>query len=179
MIVLFGLAGSGKSVQGQLLAARLGWRWLSIGQLLRDTKDRKIHRALRRGALVDNKITNHIMRIAINRAGRDVSGEVLDGFPRDLEQAVWLVKNDYKIDVAVVLDVPRRELVKRLHIRGRADDTSAEVIEQRFEVFEKEIQPIRQLLEDHGTKFVDIDGVGTVGEIHDRIMKEVEKCLPA
>ena len=36
MIVFFGPAGAGKSVQGQMLAARNGWRWLSAGQLLRD-----------------------------------------------------------------------------------------------------------------------------------------------
>ena len=34
MIVFFGPAGAGKSVQGQLLAARNNWRWLSAGQLL-------------------------------------------------------------------------------------------------------------------------------------------------
>ena len=39
MIIFFGPAGSGKSVQGQLLSARHGWRWLSAGQLLRDSKD--------------------------------------------------------------------------------------------------------------------------------------------
>ena len=176
MILLFGLAGSGKSVQGQLLAARLGWRWLSIGQLLRDTKDRKIHKALRKGVLVDNKITNHIMRIAISRAERELGGEILDGFPRDVEQAEWLVKNDYRIDLAIVLNVPRKELLQRLHIRGRADDASLEVIEQRFKVFDNDITMIRQILESHGTKFVSIDGTGTIGETHDKIMKEVEKC---
>ena len=38
MIVFFGPAGAGKSVQGQILAARHGWRWLSAGQLLRYTR---------------------------------------------------------------------------------------------------------------------------------------------
>ena len=39
MIVFFGPAGAGKSVQGNLLAARNDWRWLGAGQLLRDSKD--------------------------------------------------------------------------------------------------------------------------------------------
>ncbi|MDR0397610.1 MAG: nucleoside monophosphate kinase [Candidatus Nomurabacteria bacterium] len=176
MILLFGMAGSGKSTQGQLLAARFGWRWLSIGQLLRDTKDRKIHRALRKGKLVDNKVSEHLVRIAVNRAERELGGEVLDGFPRDVEQALWLAKSDYKIDLAVIINVPRRELLKRLHIRGRADDISPEVVEQRFNIFESDIAKIRAILEEHGTKFAEVDGVGTVGEIHDRIVREVEKC---
>ena len=41
MIVLFGLAGSGKSLQGETLANKYGWRWMSIGQLLRDLNDSK------------------------------------------------------------------------------------------------------------------------------------------
>ena len=32
MFILFGPAGSGKSLQGQILAEKYGWRWLSIGQ---------------------------------------------------------------------------------------------------------------------------------------------------
>ncbi|MDR0591371.1 MAG: nucleoside monophosphate kinase [Candidatus Nomurabacteria bacterium] len=180
MILLFGLAGSGKSTQGQLLAARMGWRWLSIGQLLRDTTDKKLRRkiqaAQRKGKLVDNKISTHMVRIAVNKAEREVGGEVLDGFPRDLEQAEWLAHGDYPVDLAIVLNVPKRNLLKRLHIRGRADDASAEVIEQRFKVFEGDISAIRQVLEGRGAKFVEVDGVGTVGEVHDRVMKEVEKC---
>jgi adenylate kinase len=42
MIVFFGPAGAGKSVQGQILAARYNWRWLSTGQLLRDSHDPKV-----------------------------------------------------------------------------------------------------------------------------------------
>jgi adenylate kinase len=51
MIVFFGPPGAGKSVQGQLLAARQGWRWLSTGQLLRDTKDPEIAKILLSGKL--------------------------------------------------------------------------------------------------------------------------------
>ena len=53
MIVFFGPAGAGKSVQGQMLAARNGWRWLSAGQLLRDTRDPELFAQMRTGGLVD------------------------------------------------------------------------------------------------------------------------------
>ena len=35
MILLFGPPGAGKSMQGQMLAARQGWKWLSTGEMLR------------------------------------------------------------------------------------------------------------------------------------------------
>ncbi len=42
MILFFGPAGAGKSVQGQMIAARHGWRWISTGQLLREPHDLEI-----------------------------------------------------------------------------------------------------------------------------------------
>ena len=35
MILLFGPTGAGKSLQGQMLAVRQGWKWLSTGEMLR------------------------------------------------------------------------------------------------------------------------------------------------
>ena len=58
MIVFFGPAGAGKSVQGQMLAARNGWRWLSAGQLLRDTRDPELFAQMRTGGLVDPEKVN-------------------------------------------------------------------------------------------------------------------------
>ena len=37
MIVLLGLAGSGKGTQGKALSELFGWKWLSVGQVIRDT----------------------------------------------------------------------------------------------------------------------------------------------
>ena len=53
MIVFFGPAGAGKSVQGNLLAARNDWRWLGAGQLLRDSKDPELLAQMSTGQLVD------------------------------------------------------------------------------------------------------------------------------
>ena len=39
MILLFGPPGAGKSMQGQMLAARQGWKWLSTGEMLRRSND--------------------------------------------------------------------------------------------------------------------------------------------
>lgn len=63
MVVFFGPAGAGKSVQGQILAARHGWRWLSSGQLLRDSRDPEIVEIMRSGALVGNKQINEVVSI--------------------------------------------------------------------------------------------------------------------
>ena len=90
MILFFGPAGAGKSVQGQLLSARHGWRWLSTGQLLRDSHDPELHKIMSTGALVPSEVTNRLMGEAIVRS-QDIAHLILDGYPRNMEQAQWLI----------------------------------------------------------------------------------------
>lgn len=176
MIVFFGPAGAGKSVQGQILAARHGWRWLSSGQLLRDSRDPEIVEQMRKGTLVSSEQTNEVIADALERA-KDIDNVILDGYPRKLEQAKWLVETQPRheriISVAIVLEVPRAELEKRLKVRGRIDDT-AEVIEERLNIYRKEIYPILTYLTEQKVKITHVDGTGTVGEVHDRIEAELE-----
>lgn len=177
MIVFFGPAGAGKSVQGQILAARHGWRWLSSGQLLRDSKrDPELVKQMHSGELVSSDMVNEIVADALERA-KDIDHVILDGYPRKLEQAKWLIKTHDRhkrpISLAVVLEVPRAELEKRLKVRGRIDDT-AEVIEERLNIYRQEIYPILTYLTEAKVKITHIDGTGTVGKVHDRIEAELK-----
>ena len=176
MIIFFGPAGAGKSMQGQILAARMGWRWLSAGQILRDTHDPEIIKTMQEGKLISHEAITRIMSEAISKAG-DIDQLILDGFPRELAQAEWLVnsQSDHgrQIGLVVVLEVPRQELLSRLHIRGRADDTP-EAIDERLSIYREEMYPILGLFTSQRIPVVHIDGTGHVGQIHDRIFLELE-----
>lgn len=176
MIVFFGPAGAGKSVQGQILAARNGWRWISAGQLLRDTHDLEILKQMQSGQLVDPDKVSKLMGDAIKRS-KDISRVILDGYPREMSQAKWLVENKAHhgrdIKLVVVLEVPRSELIKRLEVRGRVDDTP-DAIDERLRIYRTEIYPILTYLTEQNVNIVHIDGVGRVGQVHDRIMEELE-----
>lgn len=176
MIVFFGPAGAGKSIQGQILAARQNWRWLSTGQILRDTHDPEISSYMQKGELIPYLVSNRIMGEAIQKAG-NIDRIILDGFPRQIEQAKWLVENQPEhgraIDLVVVLEVPREELLKRLSIRGRADDTP-EAIDQRLRDYRQVMYPILGYFTEQHIPVIHVDGVGTVGEIHDRIFAEIQ-----
>ena len=178
MIVFFGPAGAGKSVQGQMLAARHGWRWLSAGQLLRDTHDIELIKEMQTGALVNPDKVNQLMGDALKRA-TNISRVILDGFPRQLEQAKWLIESqpDHQRSIAlvIVLEVPRSELLKRLEVRGRVDDTP-EAIDERLRIYRTEMYPILSYFTEAHINIVHIDGTGTVGQVHDRIMEELEAC---
>lgn len=178
MIVFFGPAGAGKSVQGQILAARQGWRWLSTGQLLRDTRDPAILHALQTGKLLPTDQTNIIMGDALKRAA-NINQVILDGFPRTLEQAKWLIESQplhgRSIGLVIVLEVPRAELLKRLEVRGRTDDTP-EAIDERLKTYRQEVYPILSYLTEQNIMIIHVDGSGTVGQIHDKIMEELVAC---
>ena len=176
MIIFFGPAGAGKSVQGQLLSARHGWRWLSAGQLLRDSKDSELLSIMSTGKLVPSEITNRVVGDAIARS-KDINQLILDGYPREIQQAEWLIDNKTHhgrdIALVIVLEVPKGELLKRLAIRGRVDDVP-EVIDERLRIYRKEMYPILTYFTEQGVNIAHIDGVGTVGQVHDRIVDEIE-----
>ncbi|HMH70555.1 MAG TPA: nucleoside monophosphate kinase [Candidatus Saccharimonadales bacterium] len=178
MIVFFGPAGAGKSVQGQMLAARQGWRWLSAGQLLRDTHDIELIKEMQTGQLVNTEKVNALMGDALARA-KNMNRVILDGFPRELSQAKWLVatqpQHERSIQLVVVLEVPRSELLKRIEVRGRVDDTP-EAVDERLKIYRTEMYPILSYLTEQGVNIAHIDGTGTVGQVHDRIMEELVAC---
>lgn len=178
MIIFFGPAGAGKSVQGQMLAARQGWRWLSAGQLLRDTHDIELLKEMQTGQLVNTKKVNELVKDALIRA-KNIDRVIMDGYPRELSQAKWLIEtqpeHQRSIGLVVVLEVPRSELLKRIEVRGRIDDTP-EAVDERLKVYRTEMYPILSYLTEQGINIAHIDGTGTVGQVHDRIMEELVAC---
>lgn len=175
MIVFFGPAGAGKSVQGQILSARHGWRWLSAGQLLRDSHDAELMKEMSTGALVSETRVNQVMKNALVSA-KDIDRVILDGYPRQLSQAQWLIdtqpEHERSVSMIIVLEVPKQEIMNRLRVRGRADD-KPEVIEERLLIYRKEIYPILDYFTDKKVYIAHIDGTGTVGQVHDRIESEL------
>lgn len=180
MIILFGPAGSGKTTQGRRIADEFGWRWISVGQVLRDTG--KFDEILKNGELVDDETVVSLMNKQIAFAEAEGMNVILDGYPRDEKQTEIMLGDSEseffdKIDGAIVLKVPKEELFKRIEIRGRADDTM-EALERRFKIFEQNICSILPLLEEKKVKIVEIDGVGTYDEVFGRIKKVVQEMVP-
>lgn len=167
MIILFGLAGSGKSTQGQILANKHGLTWLSVGQVLRDTG--KFDQILASGELVDDDTTIKLMHEkiqSVRASGQDI---ILDGFPRDLYQAKWVATHlASDISAAVVLDVPKDELLVRIMTRGREDDTR-DAIEKRFQIVERNLSAILRTLKKKNIPIKTISGLGSITTVTNRL----------
>lgn len=177
MIILFGLAGSGKGTQGKALSEIFGWRTMSVGQAIRDTG--KYDGIINYGKMVPDEDVIKLMqeKIEMNEAeGYDL---ILDGFPRNEVQTKWLLKEmPGKIQGAIILEVPKDELYKRLELRGRDDDKEKSSIDQRWELFEQNISSMLPLLEAKNIPIIRVDGVGTEGEVTDRLVDVFKELNP-
>lgn len=177
MIILFGLAGSGKGTQGKALSEIFGWRWLSVGEAIRQTGE--YGEIIDRGELIPNIEVINLMNKQIEKAEAEGFEVILDGYPRNKEQAEWLISNmPEKLDGAIILEVPKDELLERLALRGRDDDKERSSIERRFEIFEQNIGAILPLLESKNIPIERVDGVGPVDEVTARLVEVVKRIKP-
>lgn len=122
-IVLLGAPGSGKGTQAQRLQAKYGIPQVSSGDLLRDAVARgtelglKAKAAMDAGQLVSDDIVLGLIRERLSRPDA-VGGFILDGFPRNEDQAdalnVMLKKLGAPLDAVLLLDVRTETLVQRL-----------------------------------------------------------------
>lgn len=178
MILLFGPTGAGKSMQGQMLAVRQGWKWLSTGQMLRDSSDEAVINILKSGELVSDELTYDVFDKAIQDArDKQFSRVIVDGFPRTKAQAEWLAEymeqHEESIDLVVVLEVPESEIMNRLEKRARMEDTP-ETIARRMAIYRQKMYPVLSTFAEEGMKIVHLDGTGSAGEVHDRLFAAVE-----
>lgn len=178
MIILFGLAGSGKGTQGKALSEMFGWRWLSVGEAIRQTGE--YTEIVNQGGLVPDEEVIKIMDKQIRKAEAEGFDVILDGYPRDQKQAEYMMDTMAdKIDGAIILEVPKEELYERLSLRGRDDDQSKESIDRRFGIFEQNICSIVPLLESKNIPVERVDGTGKIEEVTARLAEVVKAMNPA
>ena len=177
MIVLFGLAGTGKGTQAKALSEFFGWRTFSVGQVIRDTG--KYDNTTNQGGLIPDDDVIKLMTEQIEKATAEGFNIILDGYPRTEYQAQWLMdhmRDD--ISGAIILEVPKDELYERLELRGREDDKSKDAIDRRWEIFEQNITPIITLFEQNNIPVEKVDGVGAVETVTERLITVVKALDP-
>jgi adenylate kinase len=118
-----GAPGTGKGTQAQILVKNRGWLHVSSGDILRaairmDTQmGRQAKAYMDRGELVPDELIIRIILERISRPDGD-RGVILDGFPRTVPQAraleQALTRAGHSIDLAISIEVPEEELVRRL-----------------------------------------------------------------
>ncbi|MFT3717019.1 MAG: adenylate kinase [Gordonia sp. (in: high G+C Gram-positive bacteria)] len=174
-LVILGPPGAGKGTQAELLSESLGIPHISTGDLFRANISQgtpiglEAKKYLDAGDLVPPEITVGMVRERLAEPDA-AKGFILDGFPRSVEQAEALegILGDMNVSLDGVLSfvVDEDAVVERMLARGRADDTE-DVIRNRMKVYNDETAP---LLDYYGDRITEIDGMGDVDEVHQRVM---------
>ena len=210
-LLLLGPPGAGKGTQSANLVKRFGVDHVTTGDALRSNKGMDISHLdteydtpgeyMDRGELVPDEVVNEIVKTALENA----DGFVLDGYPRNLEQAEYLA-GITDLDVVASLSVPEEELVRRLtgrrvcsecgtnfhvefdqpEVEGvcdecggelvQRDDDTEETVRERLRVFEENTAPVVEFYDERGA-LVEVDGVGSPDEVWERLESSVEARL--
>lgn len=122
-IIMLGAPGSGKGTLAKELSKEYSLVHISTGDIFRENikneteLGKKANEYISKGQLVPDELTIDLVK---NRLSQDdvKNGAILDGFPRTAHQAEELekfIKNNNQMDtVAVLLDIPDEDLVKRV-----------------------------------------------------------------
>jgi adenylate kinase len=176
MIIMMGVAGAGKSLQGRWLADEIGLPWLSTGEFLRMLVTGQRRKEMIEGKLLDDsemiELADKIFHMI------DIKQEfILDGFPRTLAQAEWLIAQHkaglIKISTVLHLEASEETVTERLLERGRQDDTK-EAIAARFAEYRAVTLPIIKDFEEKGVTVHHVAGEDTPEEVHKQIISLVE-----
>lgn len=175
-LLIFGPQGAGKGTQAALLAPHWGIPHISTGDIFRANVAGKmpmgvqVGAALAAGELVPDSVTQVMLGVRLLEPDAR-EGFVLDGFPRNPEQAEWLDAHTQGpgVDAVIVLIVPDEELLHRALQRGREDDT-AEIISRRLAIYHETTEP---LLRFYGPLVITIDGNRPIALVHQEIIAAV------
>ena len=184
-LLIVGPQGSGKGTQGVRIAEAFGIPAVSTGDVFRAAVAEgselglQVKAIIEAGDLVSDELTSAVVRDRLAQADA-AEGFLLDGYPRNMAQVMhldeFLEGRDESLDAVIELAVPRDESIARIAGRaaeqGRSDDTE-EVIANRLAIYERETAPILEVYRTRGI-VDDIDGVGSLDEITDRIIAALE-----
>ena len=207
-LIMFGPPGAGKGTQADLLCRRYGIKKISSGDALRDVirsgseLGEQVKALMDEGRFVPNEIVTEIIRDRINSPDC-ANGFILDGFPRNLEQAEELVGMGVRVNKALLINVPDEVLVDRVQGRVMCDkcgasfhlknnppavegvcdkcggrlqarhDDRPETVRARLKVYHEQTDPVVDFYRDRGV-LSEIDGTASIEAAAEEILKILE-----
>lgn len=179
MIVIMGVAGAGKSIQGRWLADEFGLPWLSTGEFLRMMVSGERRKEMVKGKLLDDVEIIHMADKIFHLLDKDEEF-ILDGFPRTITQAQWLLAQHkvglLNISHVIHIEASEEVVMKRLLERGRPDDTE-QAIKKRFEEYRSTTLPVIEDFEKQGISVLHVDGDTTPEEVHSLISPVIKNYV--
>ncbi|XP_054547421.1 adenylate kinase isoenzyme 5 isoform X2 [Talpa occidentalis] len=160
IILVIGGPGSGKGTQSLKIAERYGFQYISVGELLRKkihntSSNRKwslIAKIITTGELAPQETTITEIKQKLMQIP-DEEGIVIDGFPRDVAQALSFEDQICTPDLVVFLACAnqrlKERLLKRAEQQGRPDD-NLKATQRRLMNFKQNAAPLVKYFQEKG-----------------------------
>ncbi|MCL5011620.1 MAG: nucleoside monophosphate kinase, partial [Candidatus Marsarchaeota archaeon] len=157
---VIGPPGSGKDTVGSIVSTKTRVPMITMGDLLRSSLKGKFKKMVDNGELIPDRIIYKILRVKTKK----LDSFILNGFPRKLSQAKNLERWN-AIDMVFFLDVPVKEVLKRLSKRYvclncgfvsknpgdcqncgskmiKRKDDNPEIVKKRIKLYKKQTLPV-------------------------------------
>jgi len=206
-ILILGAPGAGKGTQSAKIIEEFDVDHITTGDALRNNKEMDISdmdteydtpgEYMDQGELVPDEVVNAIVDEALSQA----DGFVLDGYPRNLEQAEEL-EDMTDLDLALYLEVGEEELVHRLtgrrmdpetgdiyHVEYnppedpeveerlvQRDDDTEETVRERLSVFHENTEPVIEYYDEQGD-LERVDGEQAPDEVWADVKATIEDAV--
>ena len=122
-IIFLGMPGSGKGTISSILETKANIIQISTGDIFREEINNKTELGLKvkaiveSGSYVPDDITNKIVENKIIQMQANNQKFILDGFPRTVQQAMFLDQLNFEDYIVVYLDVEKQVVIDRLSQR--------------------------------------------------------------
>jgi len=185
-VILLGAPGSGKGTQSIILNKKFGFLQLSTGEMIRQNIEDKtqlglmVESIVNKGGFVNDEI---ILNMVSNRISMEdcKDGFVLDGFPRNVKQALSfhqiLNERKIKINFVIELKVNKENLFARIKNRAfeaneAREDDKDDVLENRLKIYEEKTEPLVPYYKNLGLHY-EVNGMKNINDI----AKDIENIL--
>jgi adenylate kinase len=204
--IILGPQGCGKGTQAAKIAEHYKIEHISTGDIFRDNiknqtvLGKQIEELMGKGNLVPDKITNQIVKEKLEKTK---NGFILDGYPRNIEQAKFLDKTT-KIDIIIDLELKDEDAITRISSRRlcskcgagynlisikpkvkgvcdkcggkliQRDDDLPEAIKKRLLLYHEQTTPLKDYYRNEEL-LVEIDGAPGIEDVFKDIISEIEQ----
>tara|TARA_B100000700_G_scaffold144967_1_gene161228 strand:- start:483 stop:1118 length:636 start_codon:yes stop_codon:yes gene_type:complete len=207
-LILLGMPGAGKGTQAEIIQREQGIANVSTGAMMREVSraetdlGKKVQEYLSTGKLVPDDIIIQMLVERISQSDCE-NGFLLDGFPRNLDQAKALDEAKVEINLILFLKISEKEIIERMSgrrvhlpsgrsyhiahnppkVEGKDDltgetliqreDDHPDVIKKRLEVYYDETEPLLSFYRQKDISFYEIDASKTLEEVTEDIRKVI------
>jgi adenylate kinase len=192
--IFFGIVGSGKGTQVELLEKYLKSEGISNDVLFTSTGNEfrkliqsdsytasKVKETIEKGFLQPNFLTTSLFSNILIENMKENTSLIADGYPRTISQSESfesMMKFYGRDNVKIIyIELDKEEATKRMKLRARSDDTD-EGIKNRFDEYINNVIPSMDYFKNKdGYTIYTINGAQSIDDVHKEIISNIQKYL--